>query len=119
MTILLFFFFFSVLVLLFRSRLPFLLVYFCHVIVPPAVPASPGDQGDQGHDGHVGISGSYQDLGESATSGDRDRDRRIVRCFYGLLRIHKHGGADALADIFSLMTVEHGGWGLGAEERFN
>lgn len=53
-----FFPFFSVLVLLFRSRLPFLLVYFFPVIVPPAVLASPGDQGYQGHDGHFGIAGS-------------------------------------------------------------
>lgn len=34
--------------------------------------------------GHFWIVGSYQDLGESATSGDRDRDREIVHYCYGL-----------------------------------
>lgn len=50
-------------------------------------------------------------------AGPQERDQEIVRYCYGLQGFTSMvvvAGADALADIFSLMTVEHGGWGLGA-----
>jgi hypothetical protein len=61
---------------------------------------------------------SYQDLGESGASQGRDRGSRVHSLFLWAPDSDtdcSSGRAGVLADIFSMIMVEHGGQGVGRD----